>query len=76
MSKSFILTKKWRIRAGAWRGKSQLHSEGRWIPGRRVRAGGKSLPRRSRRKHERMSGSKNSPEGTGKYLFYSKYGET
>ena len=35
-----------------------LHSEGRQIPGRRGRASKESIPRGSRRKHERMSDAK------------------
>ena len=43
------------IRARAWRGKSGLDREGWHILGR---ASKKSLPRTSRRKHERVSGRK------------------
>ena len=44
------------IRARAWSGKGGLHSEGRRIPRRKGRASKKSLPRTSRRRHERVSG--------------------
>ena len=44
----------------AWRGKGGLHDEGRQIPRRKGRASKKSLPRTSRRKHERVSGRKSS----------------
>ena len=49
------------IRARAWSGKGGLHREGRQIPKRKGRASKKSLPRTSRRKHERASGCKSSP---------------
>ena len=45
-----------RIRATAWSGKGGLHRERRQIPRRKVRASNNSLPRTSRRKHERVSG--------------------
>ena len=56
VSESRTLVRKRGIRAGAWRGKGGLHSEGRQIPRRKRRACKKSLPRRSRSKHERVSG--------------------
>ena len=40
------------IRAGTWRGKGGLHSEGRQIPRKNGRASKKSVFRGSRRKHE------------------------
>ena len=49
------------IRAGAWSGKDGIHSEQRQIPRRKGRTSKKSLPRTSRRKHERVSGHKSSP---------------
>ena len=49
------------IRAKAWSGKGGLHDEQKQIPRRKERAGNKSLPRRSRRKHERVSRRKSSP---------------
>ena len=49
-----------RIRARAWSGKDGLHREQGQIPRRTGRAS-KSLPRTSRRKHERVSGRKSSP---------------
>ena len=50
------------IRARAWRGKDGLHGERGQIPRRKGRASKKSLPRTSRRRHERVSGRKSSPE--------------
>ena len=47
-----------RDQAGAWRGKSGLHNEGRQVPKRWETANKKSIPRRSRRKHERVRGRK------------------
>ena len=44
------------IRAGACSVRGRFHREGRQIPRRRGRASKKSLPRKSRRKHERVSG--------------------
>ena len=49
------------IRARACSGKGGLHRERRQIPWRKGRASNKSLPRTSRRKHERVSGRKSSP---------------
>ena len=49
------------IRARAWSGKGGLDREGRQIPKRKGRASNKSLPRTSRRKHERVSGRKSFP---------------
>ena len=57
---SRTLVRKRGIRAGAWRGKGELDREGRQIPSRKGRASNKSLPRTSRRKHERVSGRKSS----------------
>ena len=59
------------IRAGAWRGKGGLHGEGREILGRKGRASNKSLPRRSRRKHERVSECKSSPGQSAESWFHS-----
>ena len=61
VSESRTLTRKRGIRARAWNGKGGLHQERRQISGRKGRASKKSLPRTSRRKHERMSGRKSSP---------------
>ena len=59
------------IGARAWRGKGGLHSEGRQIPRRTGRASNKSLPKRSRRKHERVSGRKSSPGRSAESWFHS-----
>ena len=56
VGESRILARERRIRARAWRGKGRLHGERRQIPRRKGRASKKSLPRTSRRKHERVSG--------------------
>ena len=53
VGKNCTLARERGIKARAWRGKSGLHSEGR--------ASKKSLPRRSRRRYERVSGHKSSP---------------
>ena len=50
------------IRARSWRGKGGFHGERGQIPRRTGRASKKSLPRRTRRKHEWVSGCKSSPE--------------
>ena len=57
---SRILARERGIRARAWSGKGGLHRERRQIPRRTGRASNKSLPRRGRRKHERVSGRKSS----------------
>ena len=56
------------IRARAWSGKGGLHRERRQIPRRKERASKKSLPRTSRRKHERVSGRKGSLERSARVL--------
>ena len=61
MGESRNLARESRIRARAWSGKGELHGEQRQIPRRKGRASNKSLPRTSRRKHERVSGRKSSP---------------
>ena len=62
VGESHTLGRKRGIRAGAWRGMSGLHSERREILTTRRRASKKSLPRRSTRKHERVSGRKSLQE--------------
>ena len=49
------------IRARTWRGKGGLHRERGQTPRRKGRTSKKSLPRTSRRKHQRVSGGKSSP---------------
>ena len=61
MGESRTLARERGIRARAWSGKGGLHRERRKIPRRTGRASNKSLPRTSRRKHERVSGRKSSP---------------
>ena len=56
MGESRTLARVRGIRARAWGAKGGLDSEGRQIPRRTGRASKKSLPRTSRRKHERVSG--------------------
>ena len=64
------------IRAGAWSGKGGLHGEGRQIPRKKERTSKKSLPRRSRRKHERVSGHKSSSGRSTEFWPHSKSGQT
>ena len=64
------------IRAGAWRGKGGLHGERGQIPRRTGRESKKSLPRASRRKHERVSGRKRSPGQSAESWFHSKSGQS
>ena len=59
------------VRARAWRGKGGLHREGRQIRSRTGRTSNKSLPRTSRRKHERVSGCKSSPGQSAESWFHS-----
>ena len=75
VGKSHILLRKRGIRAGAWRGKGGLHRERRQIPRRTGRASKNSLPRTSRRKHERLSGRKSSPGRSAESWFHSKSGQ-
>ena len=74
MSESRTLARKKGIGAGAWRGKSGFHSEGRQVPRRRERASKENLSARSGRMHKRVSGRKSSSGGSGKSWFYSKSG--
>ena len=60
----------WRVRGG----KSGLHSERRQTPRRKRRARKESLPRTSRRKHERVSGCKSSSGRSAESWFHSKSG--
>ena len=76
MGESRTLVRKRRIRARAWSGKGGLDREGRQIPRRTGRASKKSLPRTSRRKHERVSGRKSSPGRSAESWFHSKSGQT
>ena len=64
------------IRARAWSGKGGLHGERGQIPRRTGRASNKSLPRTSRRKHERVSGRKSSSGQSAESWFHSKSGQT
>ena len=64
------------IRARAWSGKGELHRERGQIPRRTGRVNKKSLPRTSRRKHERVSGRNNSPGQSAEFWFHSKSGRT
>ena len=64
------------ITARAWSGKGGLHGERRQIPRRTGRASKKSLPRTSRRKHERLSGRKSCPGRSAESWFHSKSGQT
>ena len=65
-----------RIRERAWRGKGGVHGERRQIPRRKGRASNKSLPKGSRRKHERVSRRKSSPGRSAESWFHSKSGQT
>ena len=75
------------VRAAPWRerGKSEREhgvervdstvNEGK-IPRRRGRASNKSLPRTSRREHERVNGRKSSPGRSAESWFHPKSGQT
>ena len=76
MGESHTLVREKRIRAGAWSGKGGIHSERRKIPRRKGRASKKSLPRRGRRRNERVSGRKSSPGRSAESWFHSKSGQT
>ena len=71
VGKSRTLARVRGIRARAWRGKEGLHREGRQVPMRNGMASKKSLPRTSRRKHERVSGRKSSPGRSAESWFHS-----
>ena len=64
------------IGARAWRGKGGLYSEGRHVPRRKDGANKKSLPKTSRRKHERVSGRNTSPGRSAESWFHFKSGQT
>ena len=71
VGESRTLAREKKIRARAWSGKGELHREQRQIPRRKGRASNKSLPRTSRRKHERVSGRKSSPGRSAESWFHS-----
>ena len=71
MGESGTLARVRGIRARAWSGKGGLHGELGQIPRRKGRASKKSLPRTSRRKHERVSGRKSSPGRSAESWFHS-----
>ena len=63
------------IRARAWRGKDRLYrKKGRFLGGKGGQAR-RVLPRRDRRKHERVSGRKSSPGRSAKSWFHSMSGQ-
>ena len=76
MNESLTMAREREIRAGAWRGKGGLHSKGKQVSRRKGRASKKNLPRRGRRKHERMSRRNSSPGRSAKFCFHSKSGQT
>ena len=76
VGESRTLARKRRIIARAWRRKGGLPSEQRQTPRRKGRASNKSLPRRGQRKHERVSGRKNSPGRFAESWFHPKSGQT
>ena len=76
VSESHTLVRKRGIKAGAWRGEGELHSQGRQVPKRTGRASKESLHRRSGRKHERVSGRTSSPEASAESWFHSMSGQT
>ena len=66
-----------RVNVGESRTLAREGGSERWqIPRRKGRASKKSLPRRSKRKHERVSGHKSSAERSGESWFHSKSGQT
>ena len=76
VGESRILARNGGIRARAWSGRCGIYRERRQIPRRTGRASKKSLPRRCRRKHERVSGRKSSPGRSEESWFHSKSGQT
>ena len=76
MSESRTLARERGIRARAWKRKGRLHREGGQIPRKKGRASKKSLPKRVRRKHERVSERKSSTGRSEEFWFHSKCGQT
>ena len=76
VSESRALAREGRIRAGEWRGKGGLHSEGRQVSRKWRWVTKENLPMRSRRKHERVSRRKSSLGGSAESWFQSKSGQT
>ena len=64
------------IIVGAWTEKGGVHSDGRQVSRRKGKASKKSLPRRSRRKHEQVSECKSSPGTSAESWFHSKSGQS
>ena len=71
VGESRTLARERRIRTRARRGKGKLHGEQRQIPMRKERASKKSLPKRSKRKHEQVSGRKSFPGQSAQSWFHS-----
>ena len=76
VGESRTLAKKRRVRARACSGKGGLHRERRQIPTTTGRASKKSLPRRGRTKHERVSARKSSPGQSAESWFHPYSGQT
>ena len=76
VSTNRTLVRKREIRAIAWGGENGLHGERRRVPRKKGIASKESLPRTSRRKHERVSGCKSSPGRFAESWFHSKSGQT
>ena len=76
VGESCTLARERGIRVRAWSGEGGINSEGRQISRRKGRESKESLPRTSRRKHERVSGRKSSPRRSAESWFHSKSGQT
>ena len=76
MSESRTFARKNGIGAEAKEKKGLLHNEGRQVSRRRERASKENFSIRSRRKHERASGSKSSSEGPAESWFHFKSVQT
>ena len=71
MGESRTLARERGIRAGAWRGKGGLHSEGMQAGFKEVKEGKQGELPRCRRKHERVIRHKSSPRGSAESWFHS-----
>ena len=76
MSEGRTLAREGCIKARACREKGGLHGKRKQVPRRIPRASKKTFPRRSRRKHERVSGRKSSPGRFAESWFHFKSGQT
>ena len=76
MSENRTVATKRAIGVGAWGGNGGLHSKERQASTRIGRASKDNPPKRSRKKHKRVSGRKSFLGGSTESRFHTKFGPT